>query len=218
MSTLCFRMLLLSCLALAAGPAAAASFDCAKARTSMETTICADPALSTLDEQLAASYKRAQNVSGAKAAVTRSQRAWLGSPALGLCGDAACYREAFSARIALLNGVAPATDPAANWNGVYQRHRNGRPDPNTANLVVVGLNGGRLLLSGNAIWLGANAAKGQVNVGAIDGVASVRGGNATFDGDGCHAELALKAQVLTVVRDADCGGLNVSFAGDYRRK
>lgn len=218
MSTIFFRMLLLPCLALAAAHAGAASFDCAKARTSMETTICADPALSKLDEQLAASYKRAQNVSGAKAAVTQSQRGWLGSPELGLCGDAACYRDAFAARIALLNGVAPATDPAAKWNGLYQRHHNGRPDPDTANLVIVGLNGGRLLMSGDAIWLGANAAKGQVNLGAIDGVATVRGSHATFDEDGCHAELALKAQTLAVVRDADCGGFNVSFAGDYRRK
>lgn len=218
MSTIFFRMVLLCGFALAAGTAAAASFDCAKARTSMETTICADPALSKLDERLAASYKRAQNVSGAKAAVTQSQRGWLGSPELGLCDDAACYREAFSARIALLNGVAPATDPAAEWNGVYQRHRNGRPDPNTANLMIVALNGGRLLVSGNAIWLGANAANGQVNVGAIDGVATVRGSHATFDEDGCRAELALKAQALAVVRDADCGGLNVSFVGDYRRK
>lgn len=218
MSTIFFRIVLLSCLALAAGPGAAASFDCARARTSMETTICADPALSKLDERLAASYRRAQNVSGAKAAVTRSQRGWLASPELGLCGDAACYRAAFAARIALLNSVAPTTDPVAKWNGIYQRHSNGRPDPNTANLVIIGLNGGRLLLSGDAIWLGANAAKGQVNLGAIEGIASVRGSDATFDEDGCRAELALKAQTLVVVRDTGCGGLNVGFAGDYRRK
>lgn len=54
-------------------PAAAASFDCGKAETTVEKTICATPRLSALDEELSSTYKAVP-----KSAATReAQRAWI---------------------------------------------------------------------------------------------------------------------------------------------
>ncbi len=66
--------------ALSAASTSAASFDCAKAGTIVEKTICADPALSTLDERMAAAYKtRLKDWDGDNAAYVKAdQRAYLG--------------------------------------------------------------------------------------------------------------------------------------------
>ena len=77
-----FRLALLPILALLAGmsqPAAAASFDCAKAATPFEHAICDNPELSRADERLAKSFATA--IGGlsdtALAEVRGDQRAWL---------------------------------------------------------------------------------------------------------------------------------------------
>lgn len=102
----------------AAGAAAgAASFPCSKATTPTEKAICADPALSTLDERLSASYRSAlESLSGASpdegpagAAVKADQRAWLRER--DSCGaDTSCLRRAYEGRVAVLSF---RTDPAA---------------------------------------------------------------------------------------------------------
>lgn len=97
--------------------AAAAGFPCSKATTPTEKAICADPALSALDERLSASYRAAlERLSGASpeegaagAAVKADQRAWLRDR--DSCGaDAACLRRAYEGRAAVLSF---RTDPAA---------------------------------------------------------------------------------------------------------
>lgn len=77
-----FRLAFLLALALFASlslPAAAASFDCAKAATPFEHAICDDPGLSAADERLARSFATA--IGGlsdtALSAVRGDQRAWL---------------------------------------------------------------------------------------------------------------------------------------------
>lgn len=67
-------------LLLIAVPAAAASFDCAKASTPFEEAICSDDALSLQDEVLAQAYATALGGLSKAAAdeVKAAQRAWLG--------------------------------------------------------------------------------------------------------------------------------------------
>lgn len=98
--------------------AAAAGFPCSKAATPTEKAICADPALSALDERLSASYRAAlDRLSGASpeegvagAAVKADQRAWLRER--DACGaDAPCLRRAYEGRGAVLSF---RTDPAAS--------------------------------------------------------------------------------------------------------
>jgi uncharacterized protein len=81
---------------LLAGPAAAASFDCHKDRTPFAKAICAHPALSRADDELAASFAAAlKGLSpGAQAEVQQAQDAWVKY-----------------ANIACTNTARPATTP-----------------------------------------------------------------------------------------------------------
>jgi uncharacterized protein len=84
--------------------ALAASFDCAKAGTAVEHMICADPAVSSLDQRLADEYRAA---SARDPHVKEAQREWL----LGTrnkCSTTACLSEAYAARLAALKKDAPA--------------------------------------------------------------------------------------------------------------
>lgn len=198
--------------------ASAASFDCAKARLPMEKLICSDAPLSALDEQLNTAFKEAITRSKARPQLVQWQREWLQSYEVTQCKDARCLGKEFAGRIALLRSVAPATGPSAQWNGVYTRYMQRKLDTDTATLSIVGLQEGKVYLAGDAVWYGPNAANGQVNVGEIRGVGTLRNGLLAYDGDGCTATLALQRGGLAVKEDDGCGGMHVTFVGDYRRK
>jgi len=115
---------------LGASPAAAASFDCAKARTKVEKLICADPQLSRQDSEVAAAYGEALKAWDGQIApyVKMSQRAWVRSRTLtppglsgdgGFCEDDAtrltCLRQVHTDRIAVLKS------PGFRLSGVYAR-------------------------------------------------------------------------------------------------
>jgi len=110
--------------------AAAASFDCAKARTKVEKLICKDPQLSRQDEDLAKAYGEALKAWDGKIAayVRMSQRGWMGAralqaPGMGgggiLCEDDAtaltCLRAIHADRIAVLGS------PGFRLSGIYAR-------------------------------------------------------------------------------------------------
>ncbi len=88
----------------------AASFDCGKASTAVEGSICANPTLSALDEQLAAAYKQAVAASPNPAAFLEGQRAWLKT--LNACGaNGQCLTNTYEQRIAVLSPTS--TQPVA---------------------------------------------------------------------------------------------------------
>ena len=87
-------------LALVAGQAGAASFDCAKAGTQVERLICAQPALSSLDDQLDKVYAAARRADH-RPALLAQQRDWLVN-VRDRCTDAACVRKAYMVRLAAL--------------------------------------------------------------------------------------------------------------------
>lgn len=196
----------------------AASFDCAKAKSPMEKLICADAPLSALDEQLNTAFKDAITRSKARPQLVQWQREWIKSYEITQCKDARCLAQEFSGRIALLQSVAPAAGPSAQWNGSYTRYLQGKPDKDSATLAIVGLQDGKVYLAGDAVWYGPNAANGQVNVGEIRGVGALRNGLLAYDNDGCTATLALQRGGLAVKEDDGCGGMHVTFVGGYRRK
>lgn len=75
----------------------AAGFDCGKAGTPLEKTICQDPALNALDEQLAAAYRDAGQRCPAAELKTEQQR-WLKSER-NVCRDAACLAPVYQKRL-----------------------------------------------------------------------------------------------------------------------
>jgi uncharacterized protein len=96
-------------------PAGAASFNCAKAKTPSEKTICAKPTLNILDQRMGAKYKVLIGILGAGSAQASSIRAeqvwWLGQR--DGCGkDANCLRSAIGNRIKELDAYT-ATATAA---------------------------------------------------------------------------------------------------------
>lgn len=198
--------------------AAAASFDCRRAQTANERAICADTALSSLDERLAQAYQGALGRAGPrKAAVMAWQRDWLMAGDVAGCdGDPICLHSAYTARRAVLERVAPASAPESAWTGRWRKPIADarRSDDSADELLLVGLAGGEIAVTGSASWLGANT----VNSGEMRGIARVVAGQARFEDGGCAAAWRLRGAQLEVTRESGCGGLNVSFEGVYQRR
>ena len=87
-----------------AGPAAAASFACGKAKTADEKAICASPTLSELDEQMATLFTVRMEIPmlmGARGAAQDEQHTWLVQR--GACGNnSACLTRIYQQRIGSL--------------------------------------------------------------------------------------------------------------------
>lgn len=81
----------------------AASFDCAKAGTSVEKMICSDAETSALDGKLQQTYSTALAATNAygRKALAKEQRNWI-KYTRGICQDTACLREVYEDRIAVL--------------------------------------------------------------------------------------------------------------------
>ncbi len=98
-------LLALTASLLAAG-AQAASFNCERARTPDELTICATLKLNDQDVRMAQLYDIAQHLvaMGGRAAIQDDQQAWLKTRRA--CGaDRTCLARAYTRRIAALNKV-----------------------------------------------------------------------------------------------------------------
>jgi uncharacterized protein len=200
-------------LTLAAPLATAASFDCAKAASAAEKLICGDRALSKLDEELNAAYAQAVARVGNKPLMREWQRGWLKSEALTECKTAACMKPLFAARAKLLSEVV-----ASRWNGQYVRHYKGKPDRHAADILLVAVKDEAVMGKGAAMWLGPNAANGQVHIGDFDAQGSFTGENLIFETEDCHVSMTLKGDALKVEDSNTCGGANVTFTGEYRRR
>ena len=96
-------------------PAHAASFDCSQATTPIEKTICADPHLSALDDELNQAYQIAIKKAGDGIVVVRhEQRAWLSDLKERCTGDQirSCIEQAENDRIQKLRATV-APNPAS---------------------------------------------------------------------------------------------------------
>jgi len=100
-------------------PAAAASFDCAKASAEIEKRICESPKVSALDSELARAYKEARAEAGkngmpGKEALLAAQKAWLSDR--DSCTSVGCLERAYNARITVLR-LPP--EPFPGWFGRF---------------------------------------------------------------------------------------------------
>jgi len=87
--------------------AGAQSFDCAKARTRIEKTICADRAIADLDEYLGRYYAAARReIPGAGACLQADQAQWL-KATRDVCADSPCLQSAYLSRLAELDPLQP---------------------------------------------------------------------------------------------------------------
>lgn len=115
---------------------------------------------------------------------------------------------------------APAVTDAASWIGKWKRIE--------ADISIENA-GGELKAEGSASFGSLDpdrVKRGAVNSGEFSGPLRVKGGQATFtdkDADpkepdaSCRLRMARAGEVLFVQDNMQCGGLNVSFSGLYRR-
>ena len=109
-----------------------------------------------------------------------------------------------------------AAPPLSAWVGHWA---NG---DDTINLKA---KGGAVVAEGEAYWPSANPPlserPGGPNVGELSGSAPPKGNRVVFvgaDATDCTATLALVGGLLVVADNNNCGGMNVSFTGVYRRR
>lgn len=100
----------------ASAPALAASFDCSRAATAVEHTICEDRTLSALDDEMALDYRAAlKRTSGAaKSGIRSEQKTWL-RQRNACASDASCIDTAYRVRIQRLGegGIMARVTPPA---------------------------------------------------------------------------------------------------------
>ncbi len=109
----------------------------------------------------------------------------------------------------------PAAPPLA-WAGEW---RDGDDS------ITLRANGTRLVAKGDAFWPSANPSlkerPGGPNLGEMSGTAEPKDNHVVFagkDADDCRVELTLLPPFLLAHDNQNCGGMNVSFTGVYRRK
>jgi uncharacterized protein len=97
-------------------PAQAASFDCAKANSKVERTICTDSELSKLDDQLNKTYQQAMEQSKDKQHEFKEQKRWL-KEIRNICTDVDCLKSAYTSRISDLSPSTSTQDNSAISSG-----------------------------------------------------------------------------------------------------
>ena len=200
----CFAPALAGLLACAPLLAHAAGFDCGKAASKTEKTICADPVLSDYDSQLSRAWSAALKQTRYAKELKTDQQAWLKQR--NQCEDWACLRREYTRRLAML---APANVAGAfAWQGDWSKVTYPQVG---ANLRVQALGPGRyrISLSGNS---GANS-------GEYVGEARANGNDLRVDdreGD-CRLILHRTHRQIEIDQiDGACGaGAGVYYAGRY---
>lgn len=183
----------------------AAGFDCAKATSDAEKSVCADTGLSRLDSDLAAAWKRALSTGTDVDAMKTSQRDWLKQR--DICGrDTQCLTDRYRERLAALAQNASHVDD--RWQQSWSMD------------IVSATSGSELIFTGTPphlhFTITANAGS---NEGGLDGDVVVEGDHASFRQEQCRLDFVREGARIRVKQqgyDADCGGgLGVYYGGDY---
>lgn len=101
------RLILVAIIMVASSIAIGASFNCSKAGTSVEKTICASKTLSSLDEQLAKTYESVILLSDRPDVIKNHQKEWLRN-IRDKCEDENCLKSAYEHRLAQLAAAKPS--------------------------------------------------------------------------------------------------------------
>jgi len=116
----------------------------------------------------------------------------------------------------------PTTNANDRVGGKYQRvDKSGKLDRNSSELNVWLLRDGSVRIKGDSTWVG-NVRTGNVNVGDVDGIFPLQGNKLSVksgeEAEACRFTITFGVDSLIVSGDnLQCGGLNVSFDGKYRK-
>jgi hypothetical protein len=113
-----------------------------------------------------------------------------------------------AARLAIVE--PPARPPLALWLGAWGFHDNSLR-------LSRGPKAGELRVAGDATWVGVNPA--NAHVGEVSGEAAPAGNVLQVNSeDDCRLTLRLVGSYLVASDNKQCGGVNVTFDGVYRRR
>lgn len=98
-------------------PTHGASFDCAKAKSVVEKTICSDPVLSKLDEELDVAYK-AEIIIDDTSVITRQQSSWLNER--NDCSTQKCLKNLYTQRLKQLNSPVLPLEQSSTVRNDYK--------------------------------------------------------------------------------------------------
>ena len=197
--------------------ALSASFNCELAKTSVEKMICLSNNLSILDKDMAARYSSLTKIYTDSKAIRSWQRNWLRER--NYCKDIECLDDSYKQRISLLQSALSTDSLTKKWTGQYYRYVDNKKDTNTSEILLIAVNNSKVYIDGSAIWIG-NIKTGNVNVGQLQGIGEVKGSvlSEKVEGELCSAKITLTANnILLVDGESGCGGMNVTFNGEYRK-
>jgi hypothetical protein len=106
----------------------------------------------------------------------------------------------------------PINPPLASWQGDWTS--NGVSD------ITIRLDGGALRVTGESFWPGPEPSEmyPSIPIGELDGTIEPAGRRAHYSDDNlCEIDFTLLGDFLIAGDDRQCGGVNVSFSGVYRR-
>ena len=193
----------------------AASFKCELAKTSVEKAICASDNISVLDENMASLYTSLIKIYVDSKAIKSWQKIWLNER--NSCKNSKCLEETYRERISLLKSALTADAATKKWTGIYSRHINRKKDTNNSEIVLIALDNSKIYVEGSAFWIG-NVKTGNVNVGELRGIGELKGSvlSELVKDELCSAKFILTANnTLLVDGETGCGGMNVTFNGEY---
>lgn len=101
--------------------AACVSFDCSKAKTFAEKEICTSKELSSLDDRLEASYRKALLNAPDPNSLKNSQRSWMRGTR-DACKTVNCLRSAYEERLREMSKAAADKAPGRSKNGITGRY------------------------------------------------------------------------------------------------
>lgn len=193
----------------------AASFDCGKASTQVEKSICAEPGLSRLDEELNQAFHKALQKESMTAAAIAQQHIWL-KEVRDRCGNAPCLADAYAHRIeALKQGIFAVRATGATGSWEYRG-----PADSGAWLMTV--------QSDKRVYFQLEIARGapSYNSGWIEGEFELQDNAGVFrahtDGGLCEIAFRFTPQYVKLNQSGDEGGCefghNVFAEGTLKRK
>ena len=128
----------------------------------------------------------------------------------------------FSFSVSASSGEPRTLQSPSSVEGQYKRlNARGKVDYHSAEIDIQLLKDGRVRVQGDATWVG-NPDTGNVNTGQIDGTFALQGNKVIYKDDGgeyaCRFTMTFVKDLLIVTEDnGNCGGLNVSFDGKYKK-
>ena len=194
--------LLLAALLAASSTASGPSFDCARAASPAERTICADPELAEADRLLAIVYSKVRR----KAGVRREQLTWIAIR--DQCANASCIAHRYEWRTMQL--MSDVDMP------LHYERREHADSPGSLSMMPLGDDRHLFRLTALYIYEGGTNA----NDSLADGLVTIAGDRGVWrDGEGCTLTFIRKGRGWMVEEGESCrNGLNVTMGGHYRRE